>query len=532
MSLRTATLWVFLLLLVPCVYVNNSNTVNPNSRQGMLQAIATKGSFSIDATHEKTCDKAQSQGHYYSDKAPGTALLALPAYTLARGIHAATGWPSEREWFVIGWLTTVGSVALLMAAGGAALFALLSHWIGKRLALITVLGGFLGSSAFAYATSLFSHAGSIGLLSIALWAVEAPLPAAHATRIHPQLRVAMRIVCGAVLAAAAFPILLIVIAGTSPSQFALFFTCAAVSGFLLVLVWRFLSRYWEGSALGAAESRDLIAGLACGFAICGEYTVSLVAGGIVLMALLKSWKRALRLTVAAAFPLSLLFIYNWLVFGAPLTFSYAYVEGFAEMKEGFFGIKNIPTLATVAFLLFSEMRGLLFWTPFFLLSVGGLVCVLRQSPARFLIYFSVIALHIILISGYFLPSGGYALGPRHLAPLVPFLTLLAGIALVHVKQVGSLLALLSVLLTGGATLVSNIPSDQIIYPLQQYYWPAMLSGGLASNLGVTVGLSGVQSALFIAVIVFLGAGLLWFKFGESVRIPAIPKLRIWKLHRT
>jgi hypothetical protein len=49
------------------------------------------------------------------------------------------------------------------------MFALLAEQVRRRIAFVTVIGVFLGSLPFTYATILFNHAGTIGLLSIALW---------------------------------------------------------------------------------------------------------------------------------------------------------------------------------------------------------------------------------------------------------------------------------------------------------------------------------------------------------------------------
>jgi hypothetical protein len=47
------------------------------SRLDLLHALVVQGTVSIDAYHENTPDKAAYDGHYYSDKAPGTGALAL-----------------------------------------------------------------------------------------------------------------------------------------------------------------------------------------------------------------------------------------------------------------------------------------------------------------------------------------------------------------------------------------------------------------------------------------------------------------------
>lgn len=50
----------------------------PVSRLNLLHALFTERTFQIDAYHKNTPDKAVFKGHYYSDKAPGTVVLAAP----------------------------------------------------------------------------------------------------------------------------------------------------------------------------------------------------------------------------------------------------------------------------------------------------------------------------------------------------------------------------------------------------------------------------------------------------------------------
>ena len=73
-------LGLFALLLFACVYVhqNRFNSATPVSRLDLLHALVTEGTFRIDAYHQNTPDKAIHGGHFYSDKAPGTVVLAFP----------------------------------------------------------------------------------------------------------------------------------------------------------------------------------------------------------------------------------------------------------------------------------------------------------------------------------------------------------------------------------------------------------------------------------------------------------------------
>ncbi|PIR49144.1 hypothetical protein COU80_00120 [Candidatus Peregrinibacteria bacterium CG10_big_fil_rev_8_21_14_0_10_55_24] len=521
MPLRTAALWVFCLLLFAYAYASNADTINPNSRQALLTAIVTNGSFVIDTWQEKTIDKSSYEGHIYSDKAPGTALLALPAYAAARGVQMVTGWPgTERAWFFLGWMTTVGSVGLISAAGGCAFFLLLAERLSRRLALVATLAVFLGSSAFAYATSLFSHAATIGLLSIALWAVEAA-PAQKSMRAPSRTLVWCFRDALFLALVKTMNVGTLLLIGAHPSHIALLFAGGTIAGVTLLMCWHSIVR--DASTI---STRDAVAGLACGFAICGEYTSALAAGVLLLLMVRRGWRRSVRMILAAAFPVALLLIYNTVAFGSPVSIGYAHVEGFAEMREGFFGIRSLPSISTINFLLFSEARGLLFWTPFFLLSVGGLLLTCKRSPTEFLLFFCLITLHIVLIAGYFLPSGGWALGPRHLAALVPFLGLLCARALPSAPKSGTLLAVLSILLTGTATCITNMPDENVLFPLQEIYWPSLLSGRFVETLRRYAGLDGALALLPLLLMLMPMTAWLLLQLGPAPRwrIPAFPRL--------
>jgi hypothetical protein len=78
---------------------------NQDSRLDLTRSIVEHGTLSIDAYHHNTGDKALFAGHYYSDKAPGQALLAVPAVAVITAVACSrsavcveprfpTPWPS------------------------------------------------------------------------------------------------------------------------------------------------------------------------------------------------------------------------------------------------------------------------------------------------------------------------------------------------------------------------------------------------------------------------------------------------------
>jgi hypothetical protein len=89
--------WAFaaLNLAVICFHVNLFGGWNQLSRALPLLSVIEEGTLRIDARHELTGDKAFIDGHYYSDKAPATTLLALPLYALARAALAGSRYAED-----------------------------------------------------------------------------------------------------------------------------------------------------------------------------------------------------------------------------------------------------------------------------------------------------------------------------------------------------------------------------------------------------------------------------------------------------
>ncbi len=137
---------------------------NPNeiSRLETVYAFVEDGTFRIDhalevlGDHE---DKAVSEGHFYSNKAPGLALAAIPVYRVLRVMFVRPRTPFAPIFF---WLRvlTVSSVCVL------ALARLRARLDGDGLpaaALVTAAVGF-GTPYLFYARSFFSHAWTAALV--------------------------------------------------------------------------------------------------------------------------------------------------------------------------------------------------------------------------------------------------------------------------------------------------------------------------------------------------------------------------------
>lgn len=165
-----------LLLLIPYIFFNHSDGWNQNSRIAELHALVLHHSIRIDPYAKWTGDIAVIDGHIYSDKAPGIAVVALPTFAVTAWVQEAMGLDPDGlgPRHVSDWVVTAASVGLLATLGGIAFFRLVSRDLGERLAFLATIAVFLGSLVLPYATALFSHAGTIGLIAIAMWAMLDP----------------------------------------------------------------------------------------------------------------------------------------------------------------------------------------------------------------------------------------------------------------------------------------------------------------------------------------------------------------------
>jgi hypothetical protein len=476
MTVRRQGLLLFSLLMVCYSYVHQPSGANQKSRLDLLHALCVQKTVQIDAYHQNTIDKSFHDGHYYSDKAPGIAFLAAPAFLASAGLLKLLRVPldSEPGWLVSSWITTVGSVGLLTALGAVALFVFLANLVPPRFAFGTVLVVFVGAAPFPYATMLFSHSAVVGLICIALWAIADPVFFSRFVGAQPESggQPVSDAQCR-MSSLSANPRTLLPAPAPPPRPFRPEFP-------------------WT----------HLLAGLCCGFAVASEYTAATAAEGVLLLAFLSGFKRGLAVAIGAIPPLLLIPAYNAVCFGGPLAFGYHHLAmpEFQEMNKGLFGITFPPKSSAAYLLLFSPGRGLFFWTPFFVCALMGARKFCMKSPALFATALGFAVLHVLFISGYYMPSGGWALGPRHLAPIIPFLAVGAAFGFARFPFLGFQLGYLSLLLTGLATLIDAMPPEHSVL---DFYLRRLAEFSFAPNLGRQLGLPPFAGILLILPLIMV-----------------------------
>ena len=74
-------------LLLSAYFLDAVPSPNPTSRALPVLTIYEEGRYAIDTYEKSTMDKSYVNGHYYSDKAPGAALTAVPFAFVLSLIH-------------------------------------------------------------------------------------------------------------------------------------------------------------------------------------------------------------------------------------------------------------------------------------------------------------------------------------------------------------------------------------------------------------------------------------------------------------
>ena len=158
--IRMRALLIFAVTFFSYAYFYEGAGWNQNSRFDLVRAIIEQRTLRIDDFQQNTGDKAFANGHYYSDKAPGLALLAVPAAWAGRGSAASFGSGSGiASWLVATCLLErdlCGAIALRMAAACACLF-----WISLQLGSSVTASAF-AALALGLATPMWAYAALSG----------------------------------------------------------------------------------------------------------------------------------------------------------------------------------------------------------------------------------------------------------------------------------------------------------------------------------------------------------------------------------
>jgi hypothetical protein len=439
-----------LILLLCFAYFRPYGDANQNSRLDLVRAIVEKHTTEIDEYASNTIDYATFNGHIYSDKAPGLAFAAIPAYAatdallrlpalqgVVRRVADRLGFDNESA----GDAADAGDRVRVAAGRSVVIFF-----------LIMLPSALLGAA-------LHGLLGQLGLPVL--------------------VRLATPLISG--LATIAFPFTL------------RFFAHQFVA--ILLFAAFYLAFLIKQRRMG--ERALIPIGFLLGWAVISEYPAVLIAGAVALYALIaapsKRW--ALGGLVAGLPPVVMLGVYNAVTFGSPVALGYAY-SVWDVQHVGFLGV-SVPTLEGAWGITFSPYRGLFFLSPVLLLAIPGFVRLWKsgQTRAEALLCGWALVSFLLFNASSVAWAGGWAVGPRYVVPMLPFAAVLMGsgvalavrrprsVAAVAVLTAWSFVAVWAETIAGNA-----LPDDRIINPLFDSSLPKLLAGDVARNLGMTIGL--------------------------------------------
>jgi hypothetical protein len=164
------------LLLVGLTGLSFFHEVSPQdiTRLALTEAVVLDGSLRIDRWQDQTPDKAEYEGRYYSDKAPGLSFLAVPSFALLRwaGIlreenELAGIWKDRSDVWMLRALT--GGLGFLVAVF---LVGRVAEGVERGTGAATATAFGLGTLALPLAATMFAHvvAGALGFAAfVAAW---------------------------------------------------------------------------------------------------------------------------------------------------------------------------------------------------------------------------------------------------------------------------------------------------------------------------------------------------------------------------
>ena len=406
---------------------------NVQSRVALTLSLVQHHSVDITAQARFTQDKAFVDGHYYSDKAPGLSLLAVPAAAVLVRVFdpggAGAAWVASdtltARYGIFVYFLTLATVSTLASLVVAATY----YWTIRQGG--TPEGALFAASALGFATPFFG------------WATV--------------------------------------------------FVGHVAAGSLLLLGFLGLAQAGQAPYKSRSPLVAFGAGIALGMAFCVEFpagpAVAIIGVSCACVALAADERRTavarafVPATIGLILAVTPLAVYNDLAFHSPFKLGYESVQDFPGMKQGIFGVR-LPDPRIAWELMGGTFRGLIPLSPVLILFPAAVFLTFKDRTWRLpaIVGLLVPAYYLAMNAGYYYWDGGSSTGPRHLIPALPFMALLlgrlwdAGRPIFRVAFLG--LFGISLLISLVCTSVDVMAPPNLAHPFTDYLLPAFLEGRL------------------------------------------------------
>jgi hypothetical protein len=436
---RAALLLIAMAFLAYSYWIPRGPLANSDTRIAQTRAIVDDHTLFIDRYAADLVDRSAYRGHFYSDKAPGVSLLAVPVYASLRAVLPAAFF-SDSLFFMVRYLLTVAVVGLPSALFVGLMWRFLLPLAGRRGAALLSAGYALGTMTWALSALLYSHV----LAAICVFGAFMLLYRPARTR-RP----------------------------VGPGRMAL-----------------------AGLLCGLSVCLEYPAGLVA--AVLAVYAVALAWRATTPA----PWTSLAAFFTAAAAGVAPVPLMNLAEFGNALSQGYAHLHGAAQFRNGMgHGVEGVglPDLSAFWGITFSPYRGLFFLSPFLLLAVPGLAYMWRRRSRRpaAAVCASAAVLMLVFNSSYYFWDGGVSLGPRHFMPALPFLMVPVACALRRQpwRRLAPWLVGISIAIVGLCCTTVLIFLPGILNPVVDLALYHLLHGPTPNNWGLLLGLRGEASLL-------------------------------------
>lgn len=412
--------WMFATISVP----------NERSRLYLSVAMVDHHTLSIDRPIQRfgrIFDWAKYKGRAYTDKAPGSSLIAAIPYAIVRAFSQPEDWPIER-------LINLARTWLMLPLGLVGFFVMrrtvYALGLDDEIGLITAFGWLLGTTAFHYSTALYGHqiVGVALLAALCLVLRAEALSAEAATTRALALRL-----FGAGL-------------------------CAGIAG---------LTEYQAGVP-------------------CVLLTLYVLAGPLRKRPLL-----VVAFGLGALPCVLALMAYNNAAFGSPFDLSYHHLvnRDLATLhREGVGGV-TLPNTRLLIPVTFSLHRGLFTTSPALLLAIPGAAWLWRSGHRRLgALVATTLLFNIAFVAGTRAWFGGWSFGARLMVPGMSWMMLGVAWALHRYWHRLSWQVIARGLLVAGVLIQQLIHivfpelPETATNPLPDIVWPSLRAAHISPNL--------------------------------------------------
>jgi hypothetical protein len=285
----------------------------------------------------------------------------------------------------------------------------------------------------------------------------------------------------------------------------------------------------------------IVIGLLLGWALISEFTTAAIVAPLAAYYVHAVWRAGPRRRLEALglpaigglVSIALQLGYNALCFGSPFSLGYSNLSDpvYAEaMSRGLMGIQA-PDLTVLFYTLFHPSLGLFWESPVLLMAPLGAAFLFRDRRfrAEAIVVTWIVVSYLILMSGYSVWWGGFALGPRHIIPALPFLCIPLAFVPRRLTWLTVILGLISIgQMTIAAASSVLVPETMVLRIETQRFLEysniysfclrELLNGNFARNIGTQyLGLQGWASLLPLGAVASALVAL--FLRGSTARMP-------------